>query len=77
MKHSLFDLLKEEKPEQKEEVPVGAIHAHLEKGNPVDENDMYYILKVYKNALEETWEKAERYIDYYCFQGVCYDITSE
>lgn len=77
MRRSLFDLLNEPKQEQKEEAPMQARHCHLEKGNPEDENNMYYLLQNYRPALGKDWEKAERYIDFYCFQGVCYNVTSK
>ena len=77
MRRSLFDLLNETKPEQKENVPAKAVHCHLEKGNPKDENSMYYLLQNYRPALGKDLESAKEYIDFYCFQGVCYNITSK
>lgn len=77
MRRSLFDALTETKPEQKESTPPQARHLRFEKGNPEDENNMYCFLQYYRPALGGIWERAERYVDFYCFQGVCYNITSK
>lgn len=54
-----------------------ARHCHFKKGNSEDENNMYYLLQNYRPALGKDWESAKEYIDFYCFQGVCYNIISK
>lgn len=77
MKISLFRDPESKNTKVQEPNPLEAKHCHFEKGNPEDENNMYYLLQNYKPALGGYWERAKEYIDFYCFQGVCYNVTSK